>query len=320
MFSFFKLIRFPNLLIIALTMYLVRYCLFVEYTMGSTTTGMSIEIIRELGWIDFTLNGFHFFLLVLSTILIAAGGYIINDYFDTKIDIINKPEKVIVGKTIKRRTAMMLHILLNAVAVMIGFYLAYKIGNYKLGLINLLTAGLLWFYSTTYKSTFLLGNIIISVLSALVPVVVGLFEPKIFQAENFLKSYFGYVLGYAIFAFVVSLIREIIKDMEDMEGDKNAWCRTLPIVLGIKTSKIIVVVITLITMAMLAYIQRLQYISNDTISFWYFMTALQIPFAALVFLVIRAKEKRNYAMASLLSKGIMLTGILSMIVFYFSLS
>jgi 4-hydroxybenzoate polyprenyltransferase len=302
----------PNLLIIAFTMYLVRYCLFIEF--------VQIDGSVHVKPIDFALSGFEFFLLVFSTLLIAAAGNIINDYFDTKIDIINKPERIVIGKKISRRIAMLLHISLSTFAVLVGFYLAYRLGKFKVALINPAVVGLLWFYSTTYKRTFLIGNIIIAFLSAMVPLIVGLFEPKILEGKDFMKGIFGFVLGYSLFALIVSLIREIIKDMEDIEGDRWVNCKTLPIVMGINLTKTVVIVLSLTTMIMLGRIQFLQYMSNDKISFWYFLFALQLPFMVMIFIVIRARKKSEYHLASMVNKGIMFLGVLSMLVFYYTLT
>lgn len=308
MIAFLKLIRFPNLLIIALTQYLTRYCLLVEYYL--------IDSKIETHHIDFTLNNLDFFLLVLSTMLVAAGGYIINDYFDTKTDAVNKPEKVIIGKDISRRSAILFHIITSGLAIIIGIYISIKIGVYKLSLLNILAVGLLWFYSTTYKKTFIVGNFIVALLTALVPLIVGVFEPKIYTK---LDSNFGYILGYASFAFIVSLIREIIKDVEDMKGDTLIKSKTIPIVLGVKISKIIVVLLSLSTISFLAFIQYLQYLSDDMLSFWYFMLALQLPFFFLIYNLIKAKDKSDYAKISLVTKIIMVLGVLSMLIFYYSL-
>lgn len=316
MIPFIKLIRIPNLLIIALTMYLVRYCLFIEYVMLGDTINNSIQIGRYLVWIRFTLSNWDFFLLVFSTTLIAAAGYIINDYYDVKIDAVNKPEKVILGKSITKRTGIILYTVFNIAAIIIGFYLAVKIGKYNLGLINIFVCFLLWLYSKKYKKIFLLGNIIVAFLSALVPLITAFFEPTIYEKTG---SIFRFVLGYAFFAFFVSLIREIIKDIEDKEGDAEEGCKTMPVVIGMNKSKVVISFFIFMLMTLLGYIQYMQFKGDDKLSFWYFLLAIQIPFVALLYMIIRAKAKNDFTQASLLTKGIMLTGILSMYIFYLSL-
>lgn len=293
-----RLIRLPNLLIIALTLYFTRYFLLRP-------------MIEINGW-NIKLSNFHFLLLNLSVILIAAGGYIINDYFDTKIDAINKPYKVVVGKGITRRSAMLSHIILSTLGVALGAYISFKVGLPKLALIHVMATGLLWFYSTDFKKMVLIGNIVIALLSGIIPLIAALYEP------NNIYVTWRFVFGYCIFAFIVSLIREIIKDMEDAEGDAAENCKTLPILLGIQPAKYIVIALSLITIAGLAYIQYGQLLSKDYISFWYFSLAIQIPLFALIIQLLLARYPKHYNFASTLSKIILLAGVLSMYVFYYS--
>ena len=156
--SIFSLVRFPNLLIIAFTQYAMRY-LLMEPLLPSET-------------FELQFGAFQFALLVFSTMLIAAAGYIINDYFDTRADLINKPSRVVVGVSISRKEAMILHMILNIMGVGIGVYLALHIGLPALSLVFVLSTGLLWFYSTNYKKQFLVGNLIVAFLTALVPLMV----------------------------------------------------------------------------------------------------------------------------------------------------
>ncbi|NJO93104.1 MAG: UbiA family prenyltransferase [Chloroflexia bacterium] len=130
------------------------------------------------GEFDFVLqmSEFDFFILMLATVCLTAAGYVINDYFDTKTDSLNRPKTVIVGKSISRRSAMAIHIVLNAIGVIGGFYASWKVGHPKFGFIFVLAAGILWYYSTTYKRQFLVGNLIVSLLTAMVPLMVILLK------------------------------------------------------------------------------------------------------------------------------------------------
>ena len=249
MIDFFKLIRYKNLLIIAVTQYLMRYCI--------------IKPILDINGFKLQLDNFHFALLVLSSVLITAAGYVINDYFDTKTDMLNRPETVVVGKVISRRMAMLIHIILNIMGVGIGIYLSVKVGILALGLAYILASGVLWFYSTTYKRQFLIGNFIVAIFTAMVPFVVVIFEiPLLNQVYreiliqnsiNF-NNILAWVGGFSFFAFLATIIREIIKDIEDFEGDLAFGCNTLPVVLGIKTSKIVIISIILINIVLLVLI------------------------------------------------------------------
>jgi len=314
--SILRLIRFPNLVIIAATQFAMRY-LIMEPLLPSDT---------------FTLQfgDFQFFLLVLSTIFIAAAGYIINDYFDTQADMINKPARVVVGVKISRRVAMTLHALLNIIGVSIGVYLAFYIKLPSLSIVFILATGLLWFYSTNYKRQFLVGNLSVSLLTGLVPLMVVLFEIPMLNREygqvmlrndasfNYI---FAWVAGFSFFAFLTTLIREVIKDAEDFEGDRAYGMKTVPIVLGTRWTKVVVVILIGMTVFMLIYL-LLKYIlfsvvPADYFSLIYFSLFLILPFVGLTMQVIIAKDKRGYSRASTLIKLVMLTGILySILVFY----
>jgi len=162
MLAFLKLIRIQNLLIVAVTQYLMRYAV--------------IEPILKINEFELQMTDFEFFILVFATVCLTAAGYVINDYFDTKTDKLNRPGTVVVGKSITRRSAMTIHMILNILGVIAGFYVSYKIGLYQLGMIFLIVSGILWYYSTSYKRQFLIGNILVAVLTGLVPLMVILFE------------------------------------------------------------------------------------------------------------------------------------------------
>lgn len=314
--SIFSLVRFPNLLIIAFTQYAMRY-LLMEPLLPSET-------------FELQFGDFQFALLVFSTMLIAAAGYIINDYFDTRADLINKPSRVVVGVSISRKEAMILHMILNIMGVGIGVYLAFYIGLPALSLVFFLSTGLLWFYSTNYKRQFLVGNLIVAFLTALVPLMVVLFEiPLLNKAygevmiryDSDFTYLFAWVSAFSFFAFITTLIREIIKDAEDFDGDNAYGMKTVPIVLGSLWTKVVLVALMAITLAALA-ILLLKFIfysvdPPDYISLAYFSLLLFLPLVVLIIQLIAAGDKRAYHRASMLIKLVMLSGILySALVFY----
>lgn len=308
MLSFLKLIRTQNLFIIAFTQYMVRYSL--------------IEPILNYNGFELQLSDLNFFLLVLSTVMIAAAGYIINDYFDIRIDKVNKPERLVIGKGIKRRVAMGSHIVISTLAIAISFYISRAIGVWKLSLVFVICASGLWFYSTTFKRQMLVGNIAIALFTALVPFMVGMFELipcyKHYLSIDYtisFKNIIYYVIGVSFFAFITTLIREIIKDIEDYEGDLEFGCETLPIVIGKQKTQFVVAGIIVITMGCLAYIQQLQWAQNETLSFYYFLFALQIPMAFLAYKTITAQSKSEYIFAGNTAKLIMLLGVCYLFIF-----
>ncbi len=312
MISFLKLIRLPNLLIVAGTQYLMRFAI-IGAILGFYNKSSEGEF-------DFVLqmSEFDFFILVLATVCLTAAGYVINDYFDTKTDSLNRPKTVVVGKSISRRSAMAIHIVLNAIGVIGGFYASWKVGHPKFGFIFVLAAGILWYYSTTYKRQFLIGNLIVALLTAMVPLMVILFEiPVLNKAysdiliryDQTFNSIFNWVIAFSFFAFFTTLIREIIKDAEDFEGDNAYGRKSLPIVLGVTYTKIIIIALTLITIAALVYIFII-YLISSKLTMWYLIIAQLLPFIFLIIKVITAKNKKDYSIASLLMKFIMLFGVL----------
>jgi 4-hydroxybenzoate polyprenyltransferase len=278
-------------------MYLTRYCLLSD---------LNFQVIG--------LNDYGFALLVLSVVLIAAAGYIINDYFDTRIDAINKPEKLIVGVKVSRRRAMLYHTVFNILGVLIGFYLAWQINKLIIGWINVISVTLLWYYSRYFKKKFIIGNLVVALLSGMIPIVVALFEP------NTDRIHYYYIIGYAAFAFVISFIREIIKDLEDMEGDISENCKTIPIVSGVRTTKTVIILLIALVVAAIGYLVNYNVIpefSSNKVFILYSVIAIQIPLMILLYLTYKATYKNNYRMMSTLTKIIMLTGVLSMLVFYY---
>jgi len=307
--NFLKLIRFPNLLIIVLTQMLVRWCL--------------IQPMLAFRQLSPAFSDFQFSLLVLSTVLIAAAGYIINDYYDTDADQINKPEKVIIGKSIGKSTALFFYWSFNIIAVLAGFYLGFKMNMPNLVTIQLLSCGMLWFYSESYKKMLLVGNLVIAVLAALVPLLVGVYELIAERGTGaVLSPYFPYstiplfITGYALFAFLTTLTREIIKDIEDTEGDRADNCTTLPIVWGTNAAKFIIIFLCIVMISLLGYVEFNQVMTKDYISFSYFLILVQFPLLYLMYIVARAQTKTAYHFASSVTKFIMLTGTMSMLVFY----
>lgn len=317
---FFRLIRLSNLLIIAATQYAVRW--------------LVVDPFLDLLHVDLQMSEGLFFLLCLSTVIIAAAGYVINDYFDVKIDRVNKPGRIIVGRLIKRRVAMGAHIVMNFTGLILAAFVAYKIGMLKLTIIQIVSAGLLWYYSLVFKKQVLIGNIIIAFLTALVPFVAGIYElvllrenfPEILssfsenmssfelfefknQFINNIKLIFSWVCGFSGFAFMLSLIREVIKDMEDLEGDKAYSVKTFPVVYGLKRSFYLTLIFILMTMGMVGFLQFIQLQSADYLSFLYFLVLVQVPLIFLAIKLFYSKEKKDFKLLSKLVKWIMLFGV-----------
>lgn len=300
MMNYLKLVRWPNLLMIFLFQYLMRYTLVAP-----------ILDYQEKGLI---VSHFDFALLVLSCVLIAAGGYIVNDIEDVKIDSINKENRVLINTKINVDSANNLYIILSFLGVAIGFYLTFIKEIRLIGMINLITAGLLYFYSTSYKCVPVLGNVVIAFLTALLPLLVILPEPAA-MADPAVLSFAG---GYIIFAFLMTLIRELIKDLEDKQGDAACGCNTLPVATGNFISKTIAFILTLLVVVLLLFIQIATKQWESLIPFLFVSLFIVLPLIFLCILIIKSNIKDEFKKASMLTKFVMFTGILSMLVFYFS--
>lgn len=319
--GFLKLVRFPNLAIIFLTQYAIRFGIIYPFL---DQGGLSLFLDEKL-----------FAMLAIATVSIAAAGYIINDYFDVKLDSVNKPQQLIIGQIISRRVSMFLHIVLNFIGLGLAFYIALKIGHPFLVLIQFSAALLLWYYSINFKKRVLIGNIIIGALTALVPFTAGYYEVVVMfdqlttiDSNNVLatsgigsllfsiKYLMYWVLGYSGFAFLLSVIREIIKDCEDIEGDKAFDCKTLPIVYGIEKTKKVALFIALITLLSVGIVEYVQILSKDWPSLIYFIVLISLPITWVSFRIWKAETKRHFFIISQAIKIIMLFGIMYILVIY----
>jgi 4-hydroxybenzoate polyprenyltransferase len=304
--AFFRLVRWPNLLFIAITQSLFYFCILLPSFQMDNPARENI------------LNLNDFLLLSASSVLIAAAGYIINDYFDLHIDRINKPDKVVVEKIIKRRWAIIWHWVLSGIGVIIGFYLSWKIRNIFIGPTNLACVLLLWLYSTTFKKKLLIGNILISLLTAWVIGVLYLAEFRLHrfvdpQFHNALSRVYKFTVVYSSFAFISSLVREVIKDMEDMEGDERYGCRTMPLVWGLNAAKFFCV--SWLTMLLAALIFLQVYVLQYRWWFTVIFSCVGVIYPILLTLkkLSKAYLPDEFHQISKMIKTIMGMGILSMI-------
>ena len=315
--AFLNLIRWQNLLIVVITMVLMRYAVIEPLISKIGVTlingnGAEIPLVLQFPWYDFII-------LVAATVLITAGGYVINDYFDIKTDLINKG-KVIVGTKIPRRHAMMWHNIFNITGVAAGFYISWKAGYIWMGALFLLVSGLLYFYSASYKRQFLIGNIIVAILTAMVPLLVVFYEwPALYRyyAVNSLvipdiDFIIYWVGGFALFAFLTTLTRELIKDIEDFEGDIAYGRNTVPVTIGVLSTKIVSVSLILITIVLLYIIWY--FFINDIITIIYISSVIVLPLILVIYQVGISTGRKQLHSASRLMKIVMLTGILYSVV------
>jgi 4-hydroxybenzoate polyprenyltransferase len=305
--AFFRLIRWPNLIFIVLTQVLFRYIILPFVYLEAHPGYEGIKLSEKL-----------FYLLVFASVCIAAAGYIINDYFDENIDQVNKLDKVIVGKFIKRRSAILLHAVLSLVGLLLSLYIGYRLRNPLIPFFNFIAIVLLVVYSSTFKKKLLIGNVIISLLTAWTILVLTLAEYRFRISPNDIVWHrlLKVTFIYAGFAFIISLIREVIKDMEDMEGDLRYGCKTMPIVWGIPVAKVFVavwiIVLTLMLIAIQVYVVQLGWWLSALYSFAFII----LPLIWVLKKLYQVTAAADFHRLSSVIKLIMLAGILSMIFFY----
>lgn len=310
--SWMTLIRVPNLFIIVLTQYLLGYGIIRPYFLTQQA--------------DLPQGHFNFLLLVITTVLIAAGGYIINDHFDVNTDRKNKPGKNMLDGFISVRLALRSYYIINGIAVLCGFYLAWTAGSFQLGLIFPAIIGLLWFYSSRYQRIPFWGNFIVALLSALVLLMVWLFTFVLLlrSGDDFvnimgqLSSINTYVWAYALFAFLVSMFREIIKDIQDVKGDTEMGYRTIPVIWGVLTARGLAAALVTITIACLGIAQWYLCLLGSILPFWYLLVAVQALLLYLLYMIMIKKKAEDYGFLGTTSKIIMVAGILSMELIYIS--
>lgn len=272
--SFLKVSRIPNLLVIASTQYLVAIFL-LDRTISEVTHP-------------------DFFLLILSTLMIAAAGYIINDYYDQKIDLINRPERVIVGITFKRRLALFSHSLLNFSAIVLGFYLDKFIGA-----IHIFSAFSLWYYSNHLRRLPFLGNLIIAALTGFTLLIVTVY----------FRTYSPLTLLFAFFAATITMIREIIKDIEDVKGESAFGCVTIPVIWGIRGAKVVIYSISLLGFALLTFF-LIRY-QNQIL--WIYFVGLSPIFIWFIVRLINADRQKEFKFLRRFCNWIIFSGLVSIL-------
>ena len=308
--AFLRLVRWQNLLMIFVTQVLYYFC-FIQ------------PILSELedAYSSFTTR--YFLLQMLASLLIAAAGNIINDYFDLNIDEINKPAKKIIDKLIKRRWAIVQHILLSLTGILIGFYIDFKTPVFWLGFTNLACVLLLFGYSISLKKKLLAGNILISALTAWI-ILVCFFcyyrsfsctGCEFFEWQGVIRRFIRISILYAGFAFVISLIREVVKDMEDMDGDAKYGCKTIPIAWGIPASKVFVAVWLVVLIGMIGVVQFYVLQFGWRWSAAYSIVLLVAPLVWILLQLRKANVAADYHRLSAAIKFVMFAGILSMLFF-----
>ena len=303
--SFLSLIRFQNLLIIALTQVFIKFSLVNSYLNNSA------------------LSAFDFSIYLFALITIVSSGYIINDIYDVEIDKINKPKTRIIEQEISIKTAIKMYYTLNLIGVFSGFYAALKVNRWWFGFIFIFFSFSLWRYSKNNKTSFVIGNMQVAFLTALSIICLAIFDlsPMKITNENGSKIILYIIICYSGFSFITTLIREIIKDLEDLEGDKKIGANTLAINYSLKKTKKITSALILTAILGIAYFQYFQYsVMSSTfsieLSYWgsdliavIYTSLLQVLLIILLTKIRTSNTIADFHYLSTLCKVIMLFGI-----------
>lgn len=298
--TIYTMLRVPNLLIIALTFLLLRYFVFIPvYSAYSIAPGM---------------ESLYYLLMISATVLIAAAGYISNDYFDVATDKVNKPGKQYIGSQITAGTALSTSILFSFFASVLGIWLALLMQSWLPEILLLVALAVAWWYALSLKKSFVWGNMAVASMSAGTIVMAWVIEDQYLQitGEPFLIIT-GIIAAISIFAFLLHLLREIVKDIEDMEGDRLINCKSLPIVKGIPVTKIILIILSVITLLFLTIAQIYLVQFSRIIAVIWLLICVEIPMLYFLKSLTAAKVKADYHKLSTLLKWIMLGGMGSII-------
>lgn len=315
--DFFRLMRPLNLLIIVFTMYAMRWGVLYGLLNHVADKHPGVDI-------SFVLEEWKFAVSVLVMVLLAAAGNMINDYFDLKVDRVNKPDRVIVGRTVKRRVVMAAHHSFNIVATLLAAWLGWKTGNPLLLLFPVTMAAALWFYSLVFKKQAWIGNLVVALLVAVVPIWSGIIEVPLLTDEfsilggvapEFSYTAWKWLFGYAGFAFWTTMIREAQKDLEDIEGDRTGGFKTLPIVWGEKAMRgylnsLFLILIAAVVITLIAVRSELRDPTSFSIIAVLSGVLIVLPSFVSWRMTLRAKKRSDYSSASSWSKLMMAGGIL----------
>ncbi len=267
------------------------------------------------------LPGYILWLIILATVLIAAGGYVINDYFDVKIDRINRPDEVIVTRSISKPAAMRLSMILSGIGIACGIAVAVLLRSLTIGILFVLIPGLLWFYSSSYKRLFMVGNLIIALLAGVTPIVIAMTNVAVLQLRyetilpytTLVHDIYAWLGGFALFAFLLTWIREIIKDMQDQMGDRELECHSMPVVWGEKWTKVFVTGLIVVTLAIIGHLwwHILPFPTTWTsLSTRYIALGIVTPLLCTIWLLWSAKIPSDYKACQQVVKFTMLIGML----------
>lgn len=305
--QWYKFFRMTNVLIILITFYLIRILVVVP--------------LAKVHGLELVFNDWHFMIWAIVTVLAAIAGNIINDIYDVEIDQINKPDKVFINQLISKKNAWRLYFSLNALASFLVLWLYYQIDwslIWVYPVVFFLAWIVLWLYSYRYKKSVLTGNIIVAIFVSFVPWSVC--YPELVKVLNDVVIYEPFFVFtsiiYILFGFISTVLREIIKDIEDKDGDAQFGGRTLPIVCGVTAAKRIGQIFGILLLGLMSFSVYLLFIKNLAFSAVYGVLAVILPTIYLLISLEKAREKKRFHQLSQITKLIMMAGLIFLMVLY----
>lgn len=316
--TFLKLIRWKSTLTVAITMFAMRYAI--------------IAPIYNYYKIDIGLSKAGFLFLVAGIMFLMAAGNVINDYFDRKTDTINRPKKVLVGFKIRRRQAILIHILFNILGVICGFIVAWFCKSIWIGFFFFFISILLWTYSAELKKILFIGNFSLALLASLIPLSVGITEYVAYENSisiwnensiHAIKITLETIIGFSIFTLLFIYIRELIKDCIEYTGDLETGIKSFPTVIGKRKTDFLISIVILISLSMViivwhAYFSKLMFFSNTLFSVFYIYSMIIFPGLLVASIALAGRRNKKYITMIALSKFIMITGLIYSIIFSFA--
>lgn len=293
---YLKLVRYGNLLFIALCLLLIRFGFFNQFDASTA------------------LSNTQFILLIIAVVCIAASGYVINNILDYEADRINAPKRLVIREKISEKSAYNLFFALNIIGVGIGFYIANIIESPAFSAIFIFTSALLYLYATYLKHIAIVGNLVISSLVGLVVLLLVIFDlyPEI-TSQNIQNQrlLFNILVYYSLYAMLLNFVREIIKDQEDINGDYKTQSNTLPLLIGQKRTNMFVFIFCLILL-IFSIIFLGEDLYSNTKAVVYALVFIIAPLLALIAGILKANSKKDYSKFSLILKCMLFFGLLSL--------
>ncbi len=292
-----RLFRFPMLLLIVAFQFMIYFFVVTPYL-------ESYGIAPSMSVLDCSL-------LVLATLFITAGGYVINDYFDMKIDQINRPLTRVVGRRLDKNGVMSLYRVLTIIGAVFSILLCWRAQSFEYLLVLLFVAGVLWFYSSNYKRTFFLiignlGNFIVALLMALVPLIVVLFQNQFMTLEYnmnpdlmfIMKGLMVYGLAFSFVAFAWTFILEVVNDLISVKGDRELECHTFPVVWGVQKTKWLLYGCLTLMLVLSALFFYFTPSLHSSASLRFYVCGFFVPALSLFYIISKSQSPADYKLVS----------------------